>query len=90
MAIDFTLTPDQQCLQTEVRCFAHDVLSRVGPATRDLPTALERFAATRPFYEQAVEAGFLRRLVPAPLGGRGIAFDEGGSETACFRFSEVS
>jgi nitroalkane oxidase len=71
MAIDFTLTPDQQRLQTDARRFAHDVLSRVGPATRDLPSAMERFTATRPFYKQAVEAGFLRRLVPAPLGGQG-------------------
>ncbi|MBV8870829.1 MAG: acyl-CoA dehydrogenase family protein [Acetobacteraceae bacterium] len=71
MAIDFTLTPDQRRLQTEARCFAHDVLSNVGPATRDLPTATERFTATRPFYKQAVEAGLLRRLVPAPLGGEG-------------------
>ena len=71
MALVFTLTSDQQRLQTDARCFARDVLSKVGLATRDLPTAMERFAATRPFYKQAVETGFLRRLVPAPLGGEG-------------------
>jgi nitroalkane oxidase len=71
VAIDFTLTPDQQRLRTDARCFAQDVLSRVGPATRDLPTATAWFTATRPFYKQAVEAGFLRRLVPASLGGEG-------------------
>jgi nitroalkane oxidase len=71
MAIDFTLTPEQQRLRADARAFARDVLSRVGAATQDLPTPLARFAATRPFYQQAVAAGFLRRLIPAPLGGQG-------------------
>jgi hypothetical protein len=57
MAIDFTLTPDQQRLRAKARVFARDVLTGVGAATRDLPTPTERFTATRPFYEQAVEAG---------------------------------
>ena len=71
MPIDFTLTPEQQRLRADARGFAGDVLSKVGAATQDLPTPLARFAATRPFYEQAVAAGFLRRLIPAPLGGQG-------------------
>ncbi len=71
MPIDFTLTPEQQRLRADARAFARDVLSKVGLATRDLPTPLARFAATRPFYEQTVGAGFLRRLIPAPLGGQG-------------------
>src|SRR5258708_13296552 len=69
--IDFTLTPEQLRLRGDARAFARDVLSKVGSATRDLPTPLARFAATRPFYEQTVGAGFLRRLIPAPLGGQG-------------------
>jgi butyryl-CoA dehydrogenase len=71
MPIDFTLTPDQQKLRTDARGFARDVLGKVGPATRELRTPMERFVATRPFYEQAVAAGFLRRLIPSPLGGQG-------------------
>ncbi len=71
MPIDFTLTPEQQCLRADARAFARDVLSKVGAATQELPTPLARFAATRPFYRQAVTAGFLRRLIPAPLGGQG-------------------
>jgi len=71
MPIDFTLTPEQQRLRADARGFAGDVLSKVGAATQDLPTPLARFAATRPFYEQAVAAGFLRRLIPTPLGGQG-------------------
>src|SRR5260221_6222996 len=71
MPIDFTLTMEQKRLQADARAFARDVLTKVGPATRGLPTPLARFAATRPFYEQAVAADFLRRLIPAPLGGEG-------------------
>ena len=84
MPIDFTLTPELLCLRGDARAFACDVLSKVGSATRDLPTPLARFAATRPFYEQTVGAGFVRRLIPAPLGsqGTGIAFlPPGGSAT---------
>jgi alkylation response protein AidB-like acyl-CoA dehydrogenase len=69
--IDFTLTPEQLRLRGDARAFARDVLSKVEWATRDLPTPLARFVATRPFYEQTVGAGFLRRLIPAPLGGQG-------------------
>jgi len=71
MPIDFTLTPEQQRLRADARAFARDVLSKVGSATKDLPTPLARFAATRPFYEQTIAAGFLRRLIPIPLGGQG-------------------
>ena len=71
MPIDFTLTPEQQRLRADARAFARDVLSKVGSATKDLPTPLARFAATRPFYEQTVAAGFLRRLIPVTLGGQG-------------------
>src|SRR3984893_4837491 len=69
--IDFTLTPEQLRLRGDARAFAGDGLSKVGSATQALPTPLARFAATRPFYEQTVAAGFLRRLIPAPLGGQG-------------------
>jgi butyryl-CoA dehydrogenase len=71
MPIDFTLTAEQQRLQADARTFARDVLTQVAPATQSLATPLARFAATRPFYEQAVSAGFLRRLIPGALGGEG-------------------
>jgi len=63
--------PKKRAIGLTPSAFARDVLTKVGPATRGLPTPLARFAATRPFYEQAVAAGFLRRLIPAPLGGEG-------------------
>lgn len=71
MALDFTLSPAQRRLQLEARAFARDVLRDVRPATRDLPTPLARFLATRPMYEAAVAAGWLRRLIPQPFGGDG-------------------
>jgi len=45
MPIDFTLTMEQKRLQADARAFARDVLTKVGPATRGLPTPLARFAA---------------------------------------------
>ncbi|MET4803812.1 acyl-CoA dehydrogenase family protein [Bradyrhizobium sp. LB11.1] len=71
MPIDFTLTPAQRELQLCARQFAQKVLVDVRDATRHLPTPADRFAATKPFYEQVIKAGFLRRLIPAPLGGEG-------------------
>jgi nitroalkane oxidase len=69
MAIDFTLTPEQRELRLAARDFARKVLSEVGPATRGLGTAEERWKATRPIYEQVVAAGWLRRILPVPVGG---------------------
>ena len=71
MPIDFTLSDEQRELQRSARRFARTVLAEVGPATRGLPTPMERFCATRPMYEQLVREGFLRRIVPAPFGGEG-------------------
>src|SRR5271167_1836488 len=71
MPVDFKLTPEQKRLQLDARAFAKDVLSGVAAATGHLPTPQQRYTATRPFYEQAIAAGFLRRLIPQPLGGQG-------------------
>ena len=68
MAIDFTLTPQQRELQLESRRFATEVLAGARAAEL-LPTAEERFLATRPVYEAMVVAGFLRKCIPQPAGG---------------------
>ena len=69
MAIDFTLTPEQRHLRGEAREFAKDVLAGVGAISESLPSAEQRFLATRPAYEAMVAAGFLRKCIPAPAGG---------------------
>src|SRR5258708_31723767 len=69
MPIDFTLNDNQQRLRREARQFAKDVLSGVAVATRDLPSPIERFVATRPFYERLVPEGFLRKCIPVSVGG---------------------
>jgi len=71
MAIDFTLTAEQRELQLAVRDLAQKLLADVDAQIRDLPTPRERFVATRPVYEQLVEAGLLQQLVPQPAGGKG-------------------
>ncbi len=68
MAIDFTLTSQQRELQLESRRFALEVLAGAGAAEL-LPTAEERFLATRPVYEAMVVAGFLRKCIPQSAGG---------------------
>ena len=69
MAIDFTLTAEQRELRLAARDLAAKVLTEVGPATRHLGTAEQRWQATRPIYEQVVAAGWLRRILPEPVGG---------------------
>jgi len=66
---DFTLNDNQRRLRREARQFAKDVLSGVPVATRDLPSPIERFVATRPFYERLVADGFLRKCIPVSVGG---------------------
>jgi len=76
-AID-PLRAEQKALRAQAREFAGDVLAHVRDVTDPLPTPTERYRATRPFYRQMVEAGFLRRLIPQALGGDGT----GASTTA--------
>src|SRR5262245_41073285 len=68
MAIDFRLTSHQRQLQLEARTFAADVLAKASAAEL-LRTPEERFRATKPVYEAMVAAGFLRKCIPASVGG---------------------
>jgi alkylation response protein AidB-like acyl-CoA dehydrogenase len=68
VAIDFRLTARQRELQLRSRKFASEVLSRALEAEA-LPTAEERFAATKPAYEAMIAAGFLRKCIPLSAGG---------------------
>ncbi len=78
MTVTEPVRTEQKTLRAQAREFAGDVLAHVRDVTDALPTPTERYRATRPFYRQMVEAGFLRRLVPQALGGDGT----GASTTA--------
>jgi alkylation response protein AidB-like acyl-CoA dehydrogenase len=66
--IDFELSPEQRKLQLDARAFAQKHLRnlRSEMAGKD---AAGRFEATKPAYEAAVKAGYLKLQVPPPLGG---------------------
>src|SRR5712671_566051 len=68
VAIDFRLTARQRELQLQSRRFAREVLAPALKAEA-LPTAEERFAATKPAYEAMIAAGFLRKCIPLSAGG---------------------
>src|SRR5258706_4648056 len=69
MPIDFTLNDNQRRLRREARQFAKYVLSGVPVATRDLPSPIARFVATRPFYERLVADGVFRKCIFLFVGG---------------------
>ncbi len=71
MPLDFRLSSAQRALQADARAFAREELSRTRVLAEHLPTPEQRFAATRPIYEKAIAAGFLKRLIPQPFGGGG-------------------
>ncbi|MDQ1102933.1 alkylation response protein AidB-like acyl-CoA dehydrogenase [Nocardioides zeae] len=69
MAIDFTLSPEELGLRAQAHEFAEKVLSGVPEAIAPLADPLDRFRALQPFYQQMVDAGFVKGLVPAENGG---------------------
>jgi butyryl-CoA dehydrogenase len=75
MSAGLGLTARQLALREEARRFAEDVLRDVRVDVEHLPTAAERFAATKPAYQQMVSAGFLRACIPQTVGGgsRGLS-----------------
>jgi alkylation response protein AidB-like acyl-CoA dehydrogenase len=69
MAIDFTLSEDELTLRKQARSFADGVLSQVATTIAPFNDPLDRYRAIKPFYQEMVNAGFLRGLVPAEFGG---------------------
>ena len=90
MPIDFTLTPAQRELQLRARSFARTTLAGVHAATHALATSEARFAATKPVYAAAIEAGFLRRLIPQPFGGEGTGLMDMAVVTEEFHAVDVN
>ena len=90
MPIDFTLTPAQRELQLRARSFARTTLAGVHAVTHALATPEARFAATKPVYAAAIEAGFLRRLIPQPFGGEGTGLMDMAVVTEEFHAVDVN
>ncbi|MGQ0619633.1 MAG: acyl-CoA dehydrogenase family protein [Panacagrimonas sp.] len=72
MAIDFSLSAEQQALQAGARAFGRDVLSKVKTAIAAHEKPEDRFYATQPFYAQMAQAGFVHALIPKAYGGAGF------------------
>jgi alkylation response protein AidB-like acyl-CoA dehydrogenase len=72
MAIDFTLSEGQVALRDGARAFAATVLKDVRSTIRQYDKPADRFYATRPFHKKAVEAGFVKGLIPKEYGGTDI------------------
>jgi alkylation response protein AidB-like acyl-CoA dehydrogenase len=73
MAIDFTLSPEQQALQAGARAFGREVLSQVKGVITPIAKPEDRFFATQPFYAQMAKAGFVHALFPKQYGGSGMS-----------------
>ena len=80
MAIDFELTPEQVQLRQMIQIFA---AKHLKPARETYEAALAKggpwsngFRANEPIYRAAVQAGLIKALVPAPLGGLGAGLVE--------------
>jgi alkylation response protein AidB-like acyl-CoA dehydrogenase len=73
MAIDFTLSEQQRQLQADARAFAHSVLGGVKGAIAKIGEPGARFYATRPFYREMAQAGFVKSLIPTQCGGTGLS-----------------
>lgn len=69
MSLAHAPTARQLKLRKEARRFADDVLRDVKASAEQLPTPAERFAATKPAYQQLVSAGFLRACIRETAGG---------------------
>ena len=72
MAIDFTLTKDQQDLQQTAREFAQDVLAPVVREADAEPEPLAGFNLTKPAYMEAVKRGIAFSMLPE-YGGGGLS-----------------
>ncbi|MGB3439853.1 MAG: acyl-CoA dehydrogenase [Actinophytocola sp.] len=68
MSVGFLLTPEQEQLKATARGFAQEQLRDLSVAIRAESDPLTRAALLRPVYANAVAAGFLKSLVPVPVG----------------------
>ncbi|NYJ08916.1 acyl-CoA dehydrogenase family protein [Petropleomorpha daqingensis] len=69
MAVSFSLSPQQEQLKQVARQFAEAHLRDLAEAVRHEADPARRADLARPAFEKAVEAGFLKGLIPVPFGG---------------------
>lgn len=69
MTVSFSLTADQEQLKQQARSFAREQLRPLMTAVGQSADPLQRALLLRPVMEQAVQAGFLKSLIPVPFGG---------------------
>jgi hypothetical protein len=69
VTVSFTLSPEQEGLKKAARQFAEAHLRDLAEAVRAEPDPARRAELARPVFQKAVEAGFLKGLIPAPFGG---------------------
>lgn len=69
MTVSFSLTADQEQLKQQARSFAREQLRPLMTAVGQSADPLQRTLLLRPVMEQAVQAGFLKSLIPVPFGG---------------------
>ncbi len=69
MTVSFTLSPEQEQLKKTARQFAEAHLRGLAEEVRNEPDPARRADLARPAFERAVEAGFLKGLIPVPFGG---------------------
>lgn len=72
MPIDFTLSEEQQQLQSNARAFAEGVLGGVAERLDAIVDPGEAFYAQRDIYTEFAKAGFTKSFIPAEDGGLGF------------------
>ena len=73
MAIDFTLTTEQQEIQAAARDFAQNVLAPVTPKIDEEPDPLKGCQIAKPAYAEACKRGIAFSMLPKEYGGGGMS-----------------
>ena len=73
MAIDFTLTKEQQELQAMARSFSQEVLAPLAPKVDAEPDPFTGWQMLKPAYEEACKQGIAWSMPPKAYGGGGLS-----------------
>src|SRR4051812_32362736 len=73
MAIDFTLTREQQDIQLMARSFAREVLAPLSPKIDAEPDPYVGWQMAKPAYEEACRRGIAWSMLPKAYGGGGLS-----------------